>query len=116
MERPASARRTLTGPDQCPRKGSNPMSTLPIGTDEESNARAAWIDSVRQITDWLEAHPEVPRPFHLLGEAWYIYLPSGDQAKGLLATIARAMGNAAKKVDGDKFKVARRFGAITLIA
>lgn len=77
--------------------------------------RVEWLDSLRQIADWLAEHPEVPQPYHLIGSELYIYLHGGD-SRTKLAAIARAFGNADKRVDGSRFGVARRFGAITLIA
>jgi hypothetical protein len=77
--------------------------------------RDAHTDGLRQIADFLDMHPEVPRPYHLLDGKYYIYL-HGDDQRAQLATIARAMGRAEKSVEGERFYVSRPFGGITLIA
>jgi hypothetical protein len=74
-----------------------------------------FIEGLRQIADFLVEHPEVPKPYHLMGTEFYIYL-FGDDQRATLTTIAKAMGRAEKKVDGDRFLVSRQFAGITLIA
>src|SRR6266498_3169456 len=88
------------------------MSALPEHTD---SPRAEFLASLRQIIDWLQAHPDVPQPYHLLGDKLYIYV-YGEDPRAVLARIARAMGNADKDVDEARFELRRRFGAITLVA
>lgn len=74
-----------------------------------------FIEGLRQIADFLTEHPEVPKPYHLMGGEFFIYL-HGKEQRATLATIAKAMGRAEKKVDGDHYLVSRRFAGITLIA
>jgi len=88
------------------------MSALPAAT---ASPRAEFLASLRQIIDWLQAHRDVPAPFHLLGDKLYIYL-HGEDPRAAMAAIARAMGNADKSIDGDHFELRRRFGVITLVA
>ncbi len=88
------------------------MSTLPEHTD---SPRAEFLASLRLLIDWLQAHPDVPQPYHLLGDKLYIYV-YGEDPRAVLARIARAMGNADKDVDEARFELRRRFGAITLVA
>jgi len=40
--------------------------------------RDAHTDGLRQIADFLDMHPEVPRPYHLLDGKYYIYLHGDD--------------------------------------
>jgi len=91
------------------------MSTLPEHTD---SPRAEFLASLRLLIDWLQAHPDVPQPYHLLGDKLYIYVHGEDPraAMAAMAAIARAMGNADKSIDGDHFELRRRFGVITLVA
>jgi hypothetical protein len=84
-------------------------------TTTVADNRTEFISSMRELLDWLTDHPEVKRPYHLMGREFYIYL-FGDDSRAQLATIARAMGKAEKRADGDKYRVSRKFGTITLIA
>lgn len=85
--------------------------------------RAEYIRGLREIADWLEAHPEVPLPWHKTaqtGQLEYsleIYL-NGDGQKAQLATIGRAMGKAEKvAIDSlNRFNLVRRFGGIAVVA
>ncbi len=91
------------------------MSTLPEHTDTPADPRAQFLTSLRLLIDWLQAHPDVPQPYHLMGDELYIYL-HGEDPRAAMAAIARAMGNADKSIAGDRFELRRRFGAITLVA
>src|SRR6266498_647782 len=88
------------------------MSTLPEHTD---SPRAEFLASLRLLIDWLQAHPDVPQPYHLLGDKLYIYV-YGEDPRAVLARIARATGNAHKDVDDARFEPRRPSGAITLVA
>lgn len=88
---------------------------------EPDPKRAAYTQGLREIADWLDAHPEVPMP-HLSStqtgkweDVLSIFLVSGDQ-RAALATIARAMGEFEKVADGEDFRVVRRFGSIAVVA
>jgi hypothetical protein len=95
------------------------MTIVPNTTD---TARAAYIDGLRQIADWLEQHPEVPTPH--LGHAGSAKLIATNtptlsiyvwnDPKKQMAAIARAMGTAEKEHDGDRFRLIRHFAGIAL--
>lgn len=85
-------------------------------TDNEANARREYNDGLRQLADFLDAHPEVPLPYmgsYQTGtfQPTMSIILIGDDQKEILADIARAMGTAAKRVDDDRF---RQFGGIAL--
>lgn len=87
----------------------------------DTNDRQGFIDGLRQIADFLEAHPDVELP-HLnsvitgkFENTLNIYIVDGDQ-KARLATIARAMGRAEKLMDAGDVRVIRRFAGIALVA
>jgi hypothetical protein len=77
--------------------------------------RAALIDGLRQVADFLTEHPEVPRPYHLMGTEYFIYL-YGDDQRAQLVTIARAMGRSEKRIKGERYQVRRQFAGLTLVA
>jgi hypothetical protein len=95
-------------------------------------ARAAFVDGLHQIADFLAEHPEVPLPYlggaAALWDAGYhgpsmpIYLHGTDTSqRAALATIARAMGSAEKATDrrdepNARFYVWRVFAGIALVA
>lgn len=97
-------------------------------TVAEDPSRAAWIGGMREVCDWLEAHPEVPLPYigaHVSGSplpSLPIYLhkwnPNKPDVRTQMATIARAMGKATKSpglVDGT-YIVWRAFDGVALYA
>lgn len=104
-----------------------PTETISIETfaDAELTAddlqRGAWLAGMRELLDWLEAHPEVPLPYldtsiHNEGQGvpalvHYVHAWE-DNARGRIAAIARAMGKARKTVNDatEKLYVSRRFG------
>lgn len=93
-------------------------------TKPNPDPRAEYIRGLREIADWLEAHPEVPLPY--LGttqggrseSGLHIYLGSDRDQKAELAKIARAMGKAEKVPHDDlgRLNLVRRFAGIALIA
>jgi hypothetical protein len=62
------------------------------------------ISGLRQLADWLEAHPEVPVPTYNQSS---VAVEAAD-----LPTIARAMGQAEKTAYGDYFRLSKRFGGV----
>lgn len=98
------------------------MTTNPEVTPDP---RVEYIAGLREIADWLEAHPEVPLPYLATTQggkgfenALHIYLRSGGNQKAELAAIARAMGKAEKVTDDklDRLNLVRRFAGIAVIA
>jgi len=92
-----------------------------VDRERKPDPRADYIDGLRQIADFLEAHPDVDLP-HLnsvitgkFEDTLNIFIVDGDQ-KAKLATIARAMGRAEKLMAGGDVRVIRRFAGITLVA
>lgn len=91
--------------------------------------RAGYTAGLRQIADWLDAHPEVPLPYigaHSPGSplpslSIFVQQPWDDNQPSVreqMATIARAMGRANKapgRVDGT-FVVWRSFAGINVHA
>lgn len=82
--------------------------------------RAAFTTGLRQIADWLDAHPEVPLPY-LSSVAtgryeptlpWYLMAGERD----VIAAMGRAMGTFDKRGDDDKFRIFRRFAGIAVCA
>lgn len=97
------------------------VSEQPTAETEHDQQRAAYIDGLRQIADFLEANPDVNLP-HMSSyqtgkyeDTLNIYIVQGNQ-KDQLATIARAMGRAEKVMDGELVRVFRRFAGIALVA
>lgn len=86
---------------------------VPTETDQE---RAAYIEGLRQVADWLEAHPEVELPWLGFEPKLSIYLVGYAQREPL-AAIARAMGSFEKIANGDDyFQIVRRFAGIAVVA
>jgi hypothetical protein len=91
----------------------------------EVDPRAAFTRGLREIADFLDAHPDVPLPYlessaHSGGElrpSLPIYL-WGDDQREQLAAIAREMGRAEKSANDrtKQFYVYRTFGGIDLVA
>lgn len=93
----------------------------------DTDKRAAYIDGLRQIADFLAEHPEVPLP-HLGAYAEDSPLPAmsiyvyGDDPRAVMASIARAMtdaGGAVQKRVKDStasFQVWREFAGLVLVA
>ena len=72
-----------------------------------------FVDSLRQIADFYEQHPNCPLPS--LGERLHIF---PDGIKGL-AAVAREFGDCTKSVDEGElsfYRVRRQFGALALEA
>lgn len=69
--------------------------------------RAAWLTGLRQMADFLEAHPAVPLPS--VHQPVYIW---GADAQRQLAAAALALGDAEKEADASFFSLVRRFGPI----
>ena len=99
----------------------NTVTELPAAEAKRKEHRAAYVDGLRQIADFLEAHPDVELP-HLAStitgtyeDTLNIYIVEGDQ-KAKLATIARAMGQAEKVMADERIRVFRRFAGIALVA
>ena len=102
--------------------------TVPATIDTEpapvDPRRAAYIDGLRQIADWLEQHPDVPLPY--LGFAGSTKLQAQnvpavpiyvwDDQRQRMAAIARAMGGAEKDAAGDRFRLTRHFAGIAVVA
>lgn len=74
-------------------------------------ARKKFIDGLRALADWFEAHPDIPTP---RGEV-AINLYSMD-TKEEAATFARALGRCDKRYQDSILYISRRFGAIRLEA
>lgn len=90
---------------------------------EPETGRAAYTRGLREIADWLDAHPEVPLPYQnylMTGKTettFPIFVSSWDgDEREQLATIGRAMGRFDKfaKPDDDQFVIFRRFGGIAV--
>lgn len=75
-----------------------------------SGTRSEYVDGLRQLADFIEAHPELPGLLHCRAG---IYL-WGDSAKAELAVAAMAMGTAAKRADDFYFGVEKSFGPVVL--
>jgi hypothetical protein len=84
----------------------------------EKKQRAAYIAGLRQIADFLAAHPEVKLP-HLGGDEMNIFLHGAEQRDKFTA-IARAMGRAEKSVwefnEQQRMEIKRKFAGLTLVA
>lgn len=91
-------------------------------TTDQSTERTGYIQGLRELADFLEAHDGVPVPFHgsLQTGKWEkvfnIFLIHEGDNRERIAMVARAMGNFEKRADGSDFRVFRRFGGITLVA
>ena len=70
---------------------------------------AEFVDSLRQIADFYEAHPEVPPPF---SAPYLCFYPTKEQ----LPMIIRAFGSCKKEVSEERFRLNREFGSLTITA
>lgn len=89
--------------------------------------RAAYIEGLHQIADFLTVHPEVPLP-HLGAYAEGSTLPAmsiylyGDDLRSEMASIVRAMTNPSTSVQKrvkdstESFQVWREFAGLVLVA
>lgn len=94
--------------------------------DPEQAKRDAFIDGLRQVADFLDAHPDVKLPY--IGGHYDIPAPTmpiyvntwngGEPASQVMAKIARAMGTAEKHYEDrhELFMLVRKFGGISLVA
>jgi hypothetical protein len=73
-------------------------------TDEEQ----AYVDGLRELADWLEAHPAARPSFGGFDPVRLLW-PCGDSRDGL-AAAARVLGRAAKSSDSKWVNVTRLFG------
>lgn len=90
---------------------------------EQDPERAAYTQGLREVADWLDAHPEVELPY-LTSKATGTWEPTltimlgswSDDQREQMATTGRAMGQFAKHAnpDGDRFAIYRRFAGIAL--
>ncbi len=72
---------------------------------QTTTPQQVWIDSAREMIDFLEAHPDLIDP--------YMSLTSYTFCKGTkeeFAKTALQLGPSAKSADGMRFNVTRRFG------
>lgn len=109
--------------DEWPQPDDQPEATQvePVPNPE----RAAYTQGLREIADWLDAHPEVELPYlnssstGSLVPTLTIMLGSwNDDQREQMATIGRAMGTFDKhaRPNGDRFTIYRRFAGIVLAA
>lgn len=76
-------------------------------TEEEIQERAQRLSDVRELVDFLEAHPEVPMP-HCLGRDPIAFW-GGD--KDEFMAVVHAFGSFEKAIDGTNFTVTKKFGS-----
>ena len=71
-----------------------------------------YTDGLRELADWLDAHPEWT-PY--LPENFYTWIPD-DEAKATMARAARDMGTARKTVNENlgTFRLEKSFGPHTM--
>ena len=65
-----------------------------------------YAESLRQIADWWEAHPEVPLPYDM-SPFRYVATKRDEMTK-----IAAALGSCEKDYDGGLFYLRKHFGAV----
>jgi hypothetical protein len=94
------------------------VASVPVVVDP---ARTAYIAGLREIADFLETHPDVELPYltSIQTGRWEntldVYL-TGSGQRAQLAAYGRALGKFEKTANsGDRFKIFRRFGGITLV-
>ena len=80
--------------------------------DEPTPKSSPYTDGLRELADWLDAHPEWT-PY--LPEHFYSWIPSDDNARAAMARALRDMGTAAKEISEDtsNVKCVKRFGPHT---
>lgn len=85
-------------------------------TVEHTRRQRAAIDGLRELADFLEAHPEVPMGYGMTAVAnANAYAEDDEPAIDRLARIARLPGRWDKKSTGDAFHLVRKFGPHQLI-
>jgi hypothetical protein len=73
----------------------------------QAEARAAWIQGLRDIADLFESKTEIPLPYN----QWYnVWISSNDDTKEKMATIAKALAPCKKEYEGTDFSISRQFG------
>jgi hypothetical protein len=89
------------------------MTDAPEGVAHNTRQRE-FIDGLRKLADFLEAHPEVPAEYgvnFIVNAGW---ADDGLTAPERLARIARIPGGWEKQSDEHSFDLVRKFGAHTL--
>lgn len=66
--------------------------------------RAAAISGLRKLADLLEAHPELPLPYHGFGVPAKIYMLGSDRS-AFVDAVRALPGKADKRVDNDTYRV-----------
>ena len=81
-----------------------------MSTSPESSP---YTDGLRELADWLDAHPEWT-PY--LPENFYVWIPEDDDARAAMARAARDMGTAKKSVNEHlgTFRLEKSFGPHTM--
>lgn len=84
-------------------------------TPETIQKNQETIAGLKEMIAFLEDNPEIPLPTN--SEEQVIHFWSFmDLAKEDFLATAKALGTFEKKVDGDKFLLMKKFGAVTLTA
>ena len=78
-------------------------------TPELSNAQQEWLDSLREMADFLEAHPDLIEPY--LSIICYRFCKGTREE---FAKTALQLGASTKSSDATWFQVARKFGIHTI--
>jgi hypothetical protein len=82
-------------------------------TDDNSDDRLQKLNDVRDVLDWLEAHPQVPLPYDI---GYGGFLIASVNLKGELQQLAREFGECEKEFSQDSFYLRKRFGTSSLYA
>lgn len=86
------------------------MSNKSNGKTENPNAEQ--IQGLREMADWLEAHPELPETYF---GATGVFVTYNRNQKADLAVVALAMGESVKDYTDSSFMLAKKFmGGITI--
>ena len=103
--------------EACLRDSRDALGSLAESTAVDLRAaadRAAWVAGLRELADFLAAHPDVPAPpaYHTQG---IMEFPDGDTDTDRRAGVdraAEAMGVPAAETHGGHYKASVRFGPV----
>lgn len=80
--------------------------------------RAAWVAGLRDLADYLAAHPDVPVPSAHHTQSFHVFPDQGGEAerRAEVDRVAAVLGTQAAESHGGHYKAARSFGPVEYLA
>lgn len=82
-------------------------------TQNQDN-RADYTDGLRQLADLLDENPDVPLPYQGTRESMPIAIFCFEDAKAVLAKLARRLHGVSKEPDGEYYDLAGRLAGLEI--